>query len=129
MKCQIYVKFMSNLCKVYVKSMSNFFDINFTIQPRLTFISPSSEGPHNKICPFSKATLNQNNPNSPPVQRAACALHFEGYVPTRINRNHPINQISTHSFKLISFSQRTCPQLFLSQSMTLDYFILPTLRK
>ena len=35
---------MSNLCKVYVKSMSNFFDINFTIQPRLTFPTTSAEG-------------------------------------------------------------------------------------
>ena len=35
---------------------------------------------------------------TPPVQRAACALHFEGSVPTRINRNHPINQISIYSF-------------------------------
>jgi hypothetical protein len=37
----------------------------------------------------------------PPVQRAACALPFGGSVPSRINRNHSINQISTHSFKLI----------------------------
>ena len=35
---------------------------------------------------------------TPPVQRAACALYFEGSVPTRINRNHSINQSSTHSF-------------------------------
>ena len=35
---------------------------------------------------------------TPPMQRAACALHFEGSVPTRINRNHSINQMSTHSF-------------------------------
>ena len=35
---------------------------------------------------------------TPPVQRAACALHFEGSVPSRINRNHSINQSSTHSF-------------------------------
>ena len=27
------------------------------------------------------------------VQRAACALPFEGSVPTRTNRNHSINQI------------------------------------
>ena len=28
---------MSNLCQIYVKFMSNFFDIDLTIQPRLTF--------------------------------------------------------------------------------------------
>jgi hypothetical protein len=78
--------------------MSNFFDINFTIQPRLTFSTPSAKGPQQKNHPFSKATLNQDNPNSPPVQRAACALPFEGSVPSRINRNHSINQSSTHSF-------------------------------
>ena len=49
---------------------------------------------------------------TPPVQRAACALHFVGSVPSRISRNHPINQISTHSFKLISLSQRVCPLIF-----------------
>ena len=36
---------MSNLYQVYVKSMSNFFNINFTIQPRLTFPTASAEGP------------------------------------------------------------------------------------
>jgi len=35
---------------------------------------------------------------TPTVQRAACALPFVGSVPTRINRNHSINQISTRSF-------------------------------
>ena len=35
---------------------------------------------------------------TPPVQRAACALPFGGSVPSRINRNHSINQSSTHSF-------------------------------
>ena len=58
---------------------------------------------------------------APPVQRAACALPFEGSVPSRINRNHSINQISTRYFKIIS--------LFL-KGMSLDFsrqqiFILP----
>jgi len=44
---------MSNLCQVYVKSMSNFFDINFTIQPRLTFLTPSAEG---SCCPHEIPT-------------------------------------------------------------------------
>ena len=35
---------------------------------------------------------------TPPVQRAAGALRFGGSVPPRTNRNHSINQISTHSF-------------------------------
>ena len=46
-----------------------------------------------------------------PVQRAACALPFEGSVPSRINRNHPINQISTPSFYL-SHSLEGCVPLF-----------------
>ncbi|MBR6587625.1 MAG: hypothetical protein IKK82_09405, partial [Kiritimatiellae bacterium] len=90
--------------------MSNFFDIDFTIQPRLTFPIVSAKGPQQKNHPFLKATLNQNNPNSPPVQRAACALHFEGSVPSRINRNHSINQISTPSFNLSHFSKGCDPR-------------------
>ena len=40
---------------------------------------------------------------TPTVQRAACALHFEGSVPSKCNRNHPINQTSTPSFYLSHF--------------------------
>ena len=49
---------------------------------------------------------------TPPVQRAACALHFEGSVPSRINRNHPINQIFTSSFYLSHFPKGYVPLFF-----------------
>ena len=48
---------------------------------------------------------------TPPVQRAACALLFEGSVPSRINRNHPINQISITLFNL-SHSLEGCDPRF-----------------
>ena len=48
----------------------------------------------------------------PSAAPSATFVAFAESVPSRTNRNHSINQISTHSFKLISFSQRTCPQLF-----------------
>ena len=35
---------------------------------------------------------------TPPVQRAACALHFAGSVPTKINRNRSINPKFTPPF-------------------------------
>ena len=52
---------------------------------------------------------------TPPVQRAACALLFEGSVPTKISRNHPINQTSTTLFNLSHLLEGCVPnfsQLF-----------------
>ena len=42
----------------------------------------------------------------PSAAPSATFVAFAESVPSRTNRNHPINQISTHYFKLISFSQR-----------------------
>ena len=44
-----------------------------------------------------------------PVQRAACALPFEGSVPSRTNRNHSINQSSTTLFNLSHFLEGCVP--------------------
>ena len=45
-----------------------------------------------------------------PVQRAACALHFEGSVPTRINRNRSLNQIPHVIFNLSHLPEGCVPR-------------------
>ena len=58
---------------------------------------------------------------SPPVQRAACALHFEGSVPTRINRNRSLNQIPHVIFNLSHLPEGCVPR-FSKRIFTKFYF-------
>ena len=47
---------------------------------------------------------------TPPVQRAACALPFGGSVPSRINRNHSLNQIPHVIFNLSHLPEGCVPR-------------------
>ena len=57
---------------------------------------------------------------APTVQRAACALPFEGSVPSRINRYHPINQ-NIYLFFLI--------YLILLKGVSLDFPMWPRMMR
>ena len=82
--------------------MSKFFDILLTIQSRLTFISPSSEGPHKKIIPSQKPPSIRTIPIPHPynAQLARCLsrglslqepteiIQLIKYPPTLFNISH-----------------------------------------
>ena len=85
--------------------MSKFFDILLTIQSRLTFISPSSEGPHKKIIPSQKPPSIRTIPIPHPynAQLARClsrglSLQESADIIQLINHPHTLFNLS-HFFK------------------------------